>query len=119
MTDFADFPLRRAYIRCAPLLLLAVLCAATLGAQATTATDEHPATAAFVRQLGADPSLNDARFVRESVHPRGFTFVAESTMVRQLGLMRRTSGGLRIVNSERRGAATWMRARAENGAGAV
>lgn len=100
------------------------LLAAALSFVATVATAQelppnHEGSAALIAQLGATPPLSDADFVRRHVAPAGFAWVPETTLVRQIGLMRSQSGGLRVVSAERRGDAIWYRVEPQRGRGAA
>lgn len=98
--------------------LAALLC---LGAPALAVGQaprpEHPAVAALVAQVSDQPPIPDAEFVRKFVAPAGFAWVPETTLVRQLGVIRAQSGGLRFTGAETRGQSTWLRVEPLRGRG--
>lgn len=99
------------------LWLLLTFAASSAAAQDTSAT--HRGSAAFFAQVSATPPLSDEAFVAGHIAPEGFAWVPETTLVKQLGVLRRQSGGLRLVGSERRGPSTWYRVEPLRGHGAA
>jgi len=99
------------------LAVLVVVASAAAGAQDGTAS--HPGTAAFFAHVSGTPSLSDAEFIKRHIAPQGFAWVPETTLVRQLGVLRAQSGGLRVVGNERRGPSTWYRVEPARGRGAA
>ena len=107
-------------IRSALVLALA-LATRSSSAQAPAAAPvaEHPGTAAFLTQVSAQPPISDAEFVRRHVAPEGFAWVPETSLVRQVAVLRDQTGGLRVLSSERRGPSTWYRVEPQRGRGAA
>ncbi len=98
-------------------VLAATAAIASLGAQQPL--PEHPARQALVAQVSAQPPLSDAEFVRRFVHRDGFNWVPETTLVRQLGVIRAQTGGLRVLGAEARPQSTWLRVEPQRGSGAA
>lgn len=93
----------------APLAAFAVLLATAHDANAQPSLPPHPGTAALIAQISATPPISDAEFVRRHVAAAGFAWVPETTLVSQLGLLRRQTGGLRVLDTQPRGRATALR----------